>query len=370
MLKALHLRVIFWEAAKLGYSTGNLVDQFSAKLARHYWNRARELQRLQKNRGTDANDEASTLPKHLIALLELDSRDVLVDVIIQRAYNLAWNRSDAEAAFKDAAMDSVVEDFAIASPLDAVAAWWSSFVTDRVICHSMRAVSPNTEAALSRDLALALQTAPPNSIASIRALVARALLSDSNCEDNINAVLDAWPSPSAFRRAPSRTSSLSLPPTVLLNVVVETSIPNDVRIAITLAKCLALSRSPLAASKARAAECLNCYLPTEHSYTLISFAAAFKVLQRLSSDAILVDQAHPGLERIASTLRVWIGTAAGRNAGIELDTQRRIVQTCLSVSKSLLGVLELDDESDAGYASGSDDGVSMFEQKPLDQVGI
>lgn len=370
MLKALHIRVIFWEAAKLGYSTGNMVDEFSAKLARHYWNRARSLHRLQGRRRTDAVDEASVLPKHLIALLELDSRDVLVDVIIQRAYNLAWNRPGSEAGFGDESMDSVVEDFAIASPLDAVAAWWSSFVTDRIIGHSMQALSPDTEAALSRDLALALRTAPPNSNTSVRALVAQALLSDSNREQNINAVLDAWPTPSAAGRASSRANSLSLPPTVLLNLVGETSVSNDVRIAITLAKCLALSESLYPANKARAAECVNCYLPTEHSYTLISFAAAFKVLQTLSADAVLVDQASLGLERIASTLRVWIGTAAGRNAGIERDTQVRIVQKCLSASKSLLGVVEHEDESDAGYASQSDDGMSSFEQKHSIQAGI
>jgi len=129
---------------------------------------------------------------------------------------------------------------------------------------------------------------------------------------------------------------------------------NDVRIAITLAKCLALSQSRHPASRLRAAECLNCYLPTEHSYTPISFAAAFKVLQALSADSDLVNAARPGLERIASTLRVWIGTAAGRRAGLERDTQVRIVQTCLSVSKSLLGVSEPDKESDAGYVSQSD----------------
>jgi hypothetical protein len=56
-----------------------------------------------------------------------------------------------------------------------------------------------------------------------------------------------------------------------------------------------------------------------------------------------------GLERIASSLRVWIGRKSGPRGGLSNKARTRIVEYCLKTSKMLVGLSEVDD----GYVSAS-----------------
>jgi hypothetical protein len=100
------------------------------------------------------------------------------------------------------------------------------------------------------------------------------------------------------------------------------------------------------------------YRPTETSFTILSFAAAYQVLDRFADDAMLTLETRPILERMANTMRVWVGKEAGNPAVAALNQKIRmkVVERCLAASKRLTGVRdhesEVEDEnSDAGYGS-------------------
>jgi hypothetical protein len=349
MLKALHVRILFWEIAKLGYGNWHIIDDLSAKLARRYWNLARKEHNSVNLTQSDKSDESEDLPKHLAALLKLESDDVLVDAIIQRSYNLAWNLSSSESSRTDESMDGVVEDFAIASPLDALAAWWSSFVTNRVLANSLVNVTSEVQDALDEDLNLAIETAPPNSLAMVRALVARAILSTDR-EEHILRALDSLP----IENNPDSPSRSSSPIPTLINVVGENPVPHDVRTALTLAKCLSLASSGNSTARMTAAASVNRYFPSESAFTLLSFTASLRLFEAFSSDTMLLGHSRSGLERAGSAIRIWIGSEASRGAGIGRNARSKVVKNCLTVSKSIMGIADHDYESDAGYVSQSE----------------
>ncbi|KAF2087419.1 hypothetical protein K490DRAFT_57024 [Saccharata proteae CBS 121410] len=360
MLKALHIRVLLWEVAKAGYGSWYMFEELSAKWARHYWIRARSAHKETLNSRSDSQTEK--LPEHLAALLELDCDEVMVDKIVHRAYNLAWNKPSAQNTDADEAMDSVVEDFAISSPLDALAAWFSSFALNRTLVAYLEATDDKSrEDDVSVGLDTAIRTAPPNSVSSVRALVARAALIDTNRDANILAAFDDLPSQPQIPAL--NKASASHPRALLMNVVGEAPVAADVRKSLTLTKCLALaeqfSATHVSEARVRATFVVNNTFLPDACLTLLSFVAASKVLAVFSKDAQLLAESRQGLERIAGAMRVWVGREAGRRSGLGREAKSRIVQRCVSVSKMLVGMgdTESSEEGDAGYASQSDDGV-------------
>lgn len=352
MLKAMHVRVLLWEVANAGYGSWYMFDEISAKIARSCWTKAQNLQ----NSWSAKGEPAEKLPEHLAALLELQCDDVMVDKIVQRAYNLAWNKPSAQNTDPDEAMDSVVEDFAISSPLDALAAWFSSFVLNRALVQYLESNNATPSKPVTADLDLAIRTAPSNSFSHVRALVARAILISKDRNASIIAAFDALPSQPHIPALKDRLS----PRAMLMNVADEDPMSTDVRKSLTLVKCLALAKEYMVSgsNEARMRSTFvvnNTFLP-EVRLTLLSFVAAYKVLVAFSDDAALLSESRQGLERVAGSVRVWIGREAGRRSGLSTKTKGRIVQTCVTVSKTLVGMHETvtSDEGDAGYASQSD----------------
>lgn len=331
MLKALHIRVLLWEVSSTKLGGWQVLDEFSAKLARSYWNAARSEHRIACNqKGT----EAEPLPEHLAALIERECDEVLVAPIIQRAYNLAWNRPNAENAAVDLSMDGVVEDFAISSPLDALAAWYSSLVLNRGLAAYLATKKPDSTA----DLDLALQIAPANSQAQMRALAADAVVFDEDRDARIAKALEALPTPPSSKA--SKTG---------LNLVGDSTVAVDVRKALTLAKCLSLIESHHRSAHKRAIYVVNNTFLPECTTTLLSFVAGYKVLTHFMEDDSLQAQTTSGLERIASALRMWIGHENGRRNGLLKKTRVKIVDYCVKTSKTLVGLADVDD----GYVSAS-----------------
>lgn len=349
MLKALHIRVLLWELANAGWGEWSILDDLSAKVARSYWNAARSEQRIAINMASKPDSEAEPLPEHLSALLEMECDDVLIPTIIQRAYNLAWNRPSAEHTTVDEAMDSVVMDFAICSPLDALAAWWSCHVLRKGMAASLSSKTCTPREEVKCDLELAARTAPPTSQAHLRALVAKAILLDEERSDHIAAALKALPaSPLTVTARDTQKSSH----TTLVNPVADTPIAADIKKALTLAKLLHLAQSERGEVRLWASKAVNATPFLEVRTTLLSFVAGYKLLNYFIQDPLLQSQASRGLERVASSLRMWVGHDTGKRNGLSNKVRGRIVRQCLDASKTLVGLAEPEDVDD-GYVSSS-----------------
>jgi hypothetical protein len=344
MLKALHIRVLLWEIGNSGHISWWMVNDLSAKLARTYWNMARSEHRIMANISKQ-NAEAESLPEHLAALIERECDEVLVAAVVQRAYNLAWNKPSAEQTTVDTSMDAVVEDFAICSPLDALAAWYSSLILNQGLVNTLATKSTSPKENVISDLDLALCCAPPNSQAQLRALVAQAVVLDDDRQARISAAMEALPS------SPKPVDTIGF-----INLVGNGFVATDVRKALTLAKCLSLTSSSSAEARRRAIYVVNnTYLP-ECTTTLLSFVAGLKVMNAFMRDEALKSETSTGLERIASSLRMWIGHDTGRRIGLTNKVRSRVVSSCLDASKRLVGLSQKKDgeaDVDDGYVSAS-----------------
>ncbi|KAL9078368.1 MAG: hypothetical protein Q9157_002725 [Trypethelium eluteriae] len=357
MLKALHIRVFLWEVANAGYGSWFLFEEITAQLARRYWDAAKREHNLLKRVPNDSKDSTGALASHLASLLEMDCDDVLVDSIIQRAYNLAWNRPSAEDTHSEGTMDSVVEDFAIASPLDALAAWWSSLVLNKVILNFLETPDAEAEGA-SPELELAVRAAPPRSGASARALAAKSILDDNHRDANISAACEALPAtPPSPTLQPTKASSTSAP-IPLVNLVSDAPITFDVHISLTFSKCIWLvsDLAGLSTDARNSAVAMVNRSAFPHSQcTLLSVVAAIRLLRTFLRDPALTAETRQGLENLACALRFWIGGEAGRKSGLSSNATGKLVDECLGMIKQLAGVREvMEEDEDDGYFSASD----------------
>lgn len=340
MLKALHLRVLLWELSNAGHGLSWIMGSLSAKLARRYWNMARSEQRIATNLVSKPDSDAEPLPDHLAVLLEKECDEVFSFPIIQRAYNLAWNRPVAENTSADLCMDGVFGDFAISSPLDALAAWYSSRLLNQSLADSLK-VGKVSES-MEDNLSLATRTAPPTSQARLRALSARAVLFEDDRAAHIATAFEALPSP-----APASSTG-----TTLVNLVSGAPAAVDIRKALTLAKCLTLIDSSHPDAHRHAIYAVNNTFLPESTMTLLSFVAGYRVLEKFIQDRKLQAETNHGLERLAGALRVWMGHDAGRRSGVDSKVRGRIVNRCLEASKMLVGLADRED-FDPGYFSSS-----------------
>lgn len=346
MLKALHIRVLLWEVSNCGCGTWYVFKDISTKLARRYWNAARHQQKIATNSTTKADSETEKLPEHLAALLLLECDDVLIDIIVQRAYKLAWNKPSAESTSLDVSMDSVVEDFTISSPLDALAAWWSSYTLNKALVGYLRSKNSVVTEKISDCLDLALRTAPPASQAQLRALVAKSVVLNDNRASHIAAAFEALPAPLSLSSKCRGRESRS----PLMNLVGTSPVADDIANALTLAKCLSLVESSDARARLRGTFAVNTiYLPPA-TMTLLSCVAAYKLFNTFLQNPVLENEARNGLEHLVCSVRIWVGQEAGRRSGLSNKLRGRIVEHCLDISKKLVGLAQVE-ESDAGYVS-------------------
>lgn len=339
MQKAVHFRVFFWEVAHAGY--GNMVGfkQFTEKVGKFYWESARKLQKElvhAKAQGRPSDeDEVELLPDHLASLVELDCDDVLGDEMIQRAWNMAWDKPSAYGITANFARDSVVEDHAIRSPLDAVAAWYTNMTLDDTLADALSEHPSSLDAEYY--LGLAISVAPPASGTQVRALTAKAVLSNQHREANILAALETLPVSS-----PGSGSAM--------NLVNHVPVSPDVHAALTLAKLLSLT-TPSAPSSARrrAFDVLGCMQLAPYELTLLTAVAAYKLLRTVSAHAPRLPLlARHGVEDLSGALRLWAGTSAGAHAGLDDEERGRMVDVCLAIAKEVGG---WDGEKDSGYGS-------------------
>ncbi|KAI9876481.1 MAG: hypothetical protein M1830_006420, partial [Pleopsidium flavum] len=355
MLKALHLRVLLWEAARSERGLCYIVHVAATKLAKREWNIARELQRAMRPSNSRSKEDTDSLPEHLAKLLELDCDEVMGDSIVQRAYNLTWNRPTRENTEDvDVGMDIVVDDFAIRSPLDALAAWWSSLTLHRAL---LAALEKTTESGrrIQRDLDLALSTAPPTSSAHTRALAGRAIFLERERGENIAAVMQALP-PST----PPQGADVTHGTAGSIFIDSTTPIPacNGIRIAVRCAMTLAMLKLARETSDATAAvkavHLFNTLCLDPSNLSLLGVVAAHRLLEVFSSAMRLPDQAEEGLGTVARVLRLWIGAPAAVENGLSYAARGRIKEECAVMCERRHVRRESVETADTGYASFSD----------------
>ena len=207
MLKALHIRVLFWQPSH--FETVSLIMHTIARLlASNQWNKASGLQdRLKSVSKPVGLGQSDPLPDHLKSLLESSADEILNDNVIQRAHSIVWNYPNNHAA--NDAVDSTVEDSATQGPLDLVA---SQFSSSRLQTALLRSLKNAKEIDLVRsDLDLAVRTAPPRSTTSACALVAREVFVSARCGFSLSSV--TWAFPPCFSSGelpPASTSGIEI----------------------------------------------------------------------------------------------------------------------------------------------------------------
>lgn len=343
MLKALHIRVLLWDLSQSRMQLG-LVNTIAAKLARTQWNEARQLNRLLIQLRDDSSAaKESELPEHLALLIERECDDVLTDSVIQRAHNLAFNRETSyDVAHPIDGMDSVVEDVYVSSPLDAVAAWWSTEVLHGVLTTALEKEAKTD--VKNEDIETAIKAAPVGSVAMLRATLARALLIKQERGASIAASLKALGSERI--ESPFRESKL---------VVGSGPHASNQDLLLTLRCAVAigqLSRAEGAvvtpSQSLRVVEALLSPKMTAEM-TLLGFTSVMTLLEQVMQDKIEEAAFDRTLEKISGNLRIWIGGNAGTATGLDADVRDKVVKRCLSITKTLVGMAV-----DSGHASMSD----------------
>ncbi|CCF36296.1 helix-loop-helix DNA-binding domain-containing protein [Colletotrichum higginsianum] len=342
MLKALHVRVLLWDLGSKGLH--NIVAK---KLARSLWNEARNLNRVRSQLRRNSEQVDDDLPEHLAALIELECDDILNNAVIQRAYNLAWNLATTEGVTEhNDGMDSVVDDQAVRSPLDAVAAWWSSQTIQRALVTSLEAGKDDGDAprVVSTCLESALKTAPIGSGTQARALVARAVLVDEKRGANIAAAIQNM-QPASEQGSIGRIAAI-------FDSSTSAQSP-EVQMALKCAMAIAhLERAKVTAAAPHEGlqQVEKIARPrTTANMSLLGCTALFKLMEELFANRSSTECFSTPLERLAGSLRIWIGSAPGEKCGLEQDVRHKMVDRCLGITKSVVGM-----ETDTGYGSMSE----------------
>ncbi|KAL2756044.1 hypothetical protein ACRALDRAFT_1063980 [Sodiomyces alcalophilus JCM 7366] len=344
MLEALHIRVLLWDFGPMG-----LHNVIAARLARSRWNEAKRRLRDHMRQAPDSRPVEDDLPEHLAALLDHDCGDVLNDSVIQCAYNLAWNLPTTENVNGIAdGMDTVVDDHAVRSPMDAVAAWWSCQNVQRALwahlgAEKHDAVARETVEGLVRE---AIRAAPAGSAAQGRALVARAVLFDHG-RDESKASDSGMACPTG-----SPQQLVNDAASLLLDSYSDTKMAPDFGVALGCSAAISKMQRPETAASFR--EMVQFVEETVQpsvmaDMSLLGCTALFRLMDELHSHPEAFETFGTTLECLAGSIRIWIGSAPGEKSGLDQEVRHKMVDRCLSITKSLVGM-----EADTGYGSMSE----------------
>ncbi|KAL6918040.1 hypothetical protein ACHAPO_000150 [Fusarium lateritium] len=341
MLKALHIRVLLWGLSqnRLHLGASNII---ASKIARARWNEARQLNRLltQLHRES-AEQHDDDLPEHLALLVEQDCDEVLNDDVIQRAHNLAFNaETDYNVTAPMDGMDVVVDDTAIGSPLDAVAAWWSTQMLHRTLIATMEK-DEETLSTKAEDIELSIKVAPLGSTAQARAIVARAVLVDKARGANIASALQSMGN--------EKVDALLSNSICVVDSSFQAS-TSDFRLALRCAMAIAhLRRVECTPGSTHQGLRMIDSVMTRGSVSqmcLLGCTAALQLMEELYEQKAAAETFNSSLERLSGGLRLWMGGAPGEKCGVASDVREKVVNRCLTITKSMVGM-----DSDTGYGS-------------------
>jgi len=312
MLNALHVRVLFHD---LGH-----FQSLAERLARHFWLEARK-------------PSSEPLPDHLAALVKQDPDVVFSTPIIQKAYNLAYNVTSTSSV--DEGFDTVVKDASIRSPLDALAAWFSSLNLQSAFIKALK--SKPKPVAFAAALKTALDTAPPASAAHLRALVASATLQEDDADKHL---YDAW------KFFEDDTVS---------NIAVTTT--TDIRVALRCGMALALMKKGNVSEATRLFSDLDWRRQgtVASSMGMLGFVAVWTTLTTFVQQQDWVSQAGESVDCAAAMLRIWMGDRKIQKPGVARADCRRVIDVCNELQRKVAGMepsCASGAVKDDGYVSG------------------
>ncbi|PNP80824.1 hypothetical protein FNYG_05796 [Fusarium nygamai] len=341
MLKALHIRVLLWDLSQNRLQLG-AINLIAAKLARSKWNEARQLNRLLTQLHRESSEQHDDdLPEHLALLVEQDCDEVLNDDVIQRAHNLAFNTdTDYNVVTPMDGMDSVVDDTAIGSPLDAVAAWWSTQFLHRTLVATLEK-DEETLSTKAEDIELTIKAAPLGSTAQARAIVARAVLVDKARGANIASALQSMGN--------EKVDALLSSSICVVDSSFQASTP-DLRLALRCAMAIAHLRRVecTPGSTHQGLRMIESIMTRGNApqMSLIGCTATLELMEELYEHKAAAETFQSSLERLSGGLRLWMGGSPGEKCGVASDVREKVVSRCLAINKSMVGI-----DSDTGYGS-------------------
>lgn len=346
MMQALHVRVLLWQVPMVTGPT----SVFAAKLSRSLWGEARQLNCILAQLHGRKSSSDEDLPEHLAILLAQDCDKVFTPEVVQRAHNLAWNEStrlDKETHIDG--MDAVVEDPAVRSPMDAIAAWHSCAVLQRVLTRTLEESAALACENVEEEVELAINVAPIGSSTQARALASRALLLQAKREANIAAAVKAVnPLPDSETHLVLDRAARSRIDSTWTAIAPGTDAQVAIRCAMAIAHLQQFSDPP-----AQVITLIRLVLPSLDPIApelgLLGFTAAFQLMGELERHEIARAICAHDLEQLAGALRLWIGGPEGDRTGLAQEAKYAMVERFLAITKCAVGV-----ETDQGYVSMSD----------------
>jgi hypothetical protein len=235
-------------------------------------------------------------------------------------------------------MDCVVDDTAIGSPMDAVAAWWSTQKLHRVLASTLAKDEEDT-ASMRTKLDNAIQTAPIGSMAKLRGILARAVFVDEDRGAHIAKAIKAIKGDGNNSLAANSTAIIAHP-SYESNMDIQ-SILRCAMVIAHLRRFKSIAGTPH--EGLRLIQKLS--IPGPHM-SLLGCAASMELIELVVVHKAAAETFQSSLERLVGGLRVWIGGPEGDACGLDSSVQHAVVDRCLSITKSLVGM-----DFDAGYGS-------------------
>jgi hypothetical protein len=341
MLKALHCRVLLRNTSGWDCFASRWADKIAALVATHQWMMARGGQAALTPNHPDA------LPSHLAVLLAQECHDVMSDAIIQRAFNLMYGRPTSQHVdLADSLMDVVVEDHAVRSPLDALAAWWSSQELRKALVSSLDS-NFSAQASFKQHLRTAIDSAPPSSAAHIRALAVHAAFSKHRRSEYKQLIMATLPA--------ARPRNASQIPRFIDSSTPESAIPEIARILHCI-RVMELIDSPCSAPgdcpRTEDAMDLFTVMPVadEQQMSLLSFAPVYHILRQVTRDHS--DGASPkAYEGLLRKLSNWANTEHGDSATLPEMVLATLDDLCIGMKDMNHTRRPSNMSNDTGYCS-------------------
>jgi hypothetical protein len=242
-------------------------------------------------------------------------------------------------------MDIITNDFAIRSPLDAAAAWFSTLKLQKGLASALDKQGEADDEILS-DINVAIDTAPISSNTQLRAVIARAILSKTDRSADIASAIQSFTPLTA-----NKTSDAISVPIFINNNISMASSP-DLHMSLHCAIAIAhLERFPPPTHPRSAYPIISTLISTLQPahLSLLGFTAAFKLMIILAQHEVAAADSRRALEKLSGTLRIWVGGKNSVETELSRSTKECVVERCLAVTKQCVGM-----EGDAGYASMSE----------------
>ena len=303
MLKALHIRILFWQPSRWPWLTRRL-HCVARRLAHWQWAKCQKLLDT-----VHSKPDPEPLSEHLKALLAQPDEDVMTDDTIRRAHNLAWNT----AGLQRSCSESMCEDTAMRGPLDAVAVWYSTDTLTRVL----ESIAQNRDMAIDDStlcqLSTAVSTSPTASLGKARALAA-------------TSVFDERRRQSALEQLTHQLSSSNVAALDMAGNKIESTIQailddladseyGDIKTCVAVAFALSDSDSSKGFDEGRKRKVSRC---TTKSSGLLAWASVHHLLQTLRPTST---------EQSMSSMSDLLTKSLLESASLDTETKARIDQT-------------------------------------------